>query len=314
MEKTEISGCNVDSGFNTLINEEDLRDEGCPPYPFPFSDQGMQEAPRYSMTPWRNPRLPAVSLVLLAVVLLMVDIGLGIHYNDLKGTHLTLEDTERIGHDLRDLQDTYKTAIDSMNGFKKQLDSEMSRQTQTNWEFEHQTKRKTDYDKAIARATEDIASLRYHLPITRDGCRLCPPGWILRNSMCYYFPFSNIDGTKSWPKAREFCQRYGGDLAIIDSKDKENATVTHLLKKLDPEVRLGFWMGLRNTEVKGIWKWLDGRTLAEGYWMDGEPNNIDPEVCVAVYAKENFFKAWNDVRCDSTRMKWICEKAPTNVS
>lgn len=48
--------------------------------------------------------------------------------------------------------------------------------------------------------------------------------------------------------------------------------------------------------------------------MDGEPNNIDREVCVGVYAKENFFMAWSDVRCDARGMKWICEKAPTNVS
>lgn len=133
--------------------------------------------------------------------------------------------------------------------------------------------------------------------LTGDGCIQCPPGWILRNSMCYYFAFSKIDGLKSWPKAREFCQSHGGDLAIIDTKDKEvndqhaniflcnpvfesfffggginlfifplcqNATVTHLLGKLDPEVRQGFWMGLKNTNVKGIWKWLNGKTLVEG--------------------------------------------------
>lgn len=145
-----------------------------------------------------------------------------------------------------------------MNDYMKKRDSETSRQKQTNWEWEHQTKRSTDYKKALAKMKEDIASLRYQLPMTSencftviahhkkvekqnvflefdmfscysllfclstgDGCIQCPPGWILRNSMCYYFPFSNIDGMKSWPKAREFCQTHGGDLAIIDSKDKE---------------------------------------------------------------------------------------------
>ncbi|KAM8737851.1 uncharacterized protein AB9X84_022766 [Acanthopagrus schlegelii] len=304
-------GRNVDSGFNTLICEGDMHDEGQPNYSFPFSDEGMQQAPRSSMT---HHRLAPVSLLLLAVVLLMVDIGLGIHYNDLKDTHLTPEDTERISQDLTALQDTYKAAIESMNDYMKQRNMEESRQTQINWEMEHQTKRSTDYKKTVAKMTEDIASLRYHLPMTRDGCIQCPPGWILRNSMCYYFAFSKIDGLKPWPKAREFCQTHGGDLAIIDTKDKENATVTHLLRKLDPEVRQGFWMGLKNTNVKGIWKWLNGKTLVEGYWMDGEPNTIDREVCVAVYAKENFFMAWNDVRCDAQVLKWICEKAPTNVS
>lgn len=41
------------------------------------------------------------------------------------------------------------------------------------------------------------------------------------NSVCYYFPFSNAAGLKSWQKAREFCRIYGGDLLVIDTKDKE---------------------------------------------------------------------------------------------
>lgn len=43
MERTP--GCNVDStyGFNKLIGEEDMHDEVQPNYPFPFSDEGMQQ-------------------------------------------------------------------------------------------------------------------------------------------------------------------------------------------------------------------------------------------------------------------------------
>lgn len=56
---------------------------------------------------------------------------------------------------------------------------------------------------------------------TADGCRHCPPGWILINSVCYYFSFSESAGFKTWQKARDYCMMYGGDLAVIDSKDKE---------------------------------------------------------------------------------------------
>ena len=56
--------------------------------------------------------------------------------------------------------------------------------------------------------------------ITDDGCKHCPAGWILRNSICYYFAFPE-DGLKSWQNARDYCKVYGGDLAIIDSIDKE---------------------------------------------------------------------------------------------
>lgn len=84
--------------------------------------------------------------------------------NKLTDTHLTLEDTERIGKELHELQGTYKTAIEAMKGAHRQLDSEKSRQQQTNWELEHQKKRSQDYVVQIDTVTKDIAKLRTHLP------------------------------------------------------------------------------------------------------------------------------------------------------
>lgn len=48
------------------------------------------------------------------------------------------------------------------------------------------------------------------------------------------------------------------------------------------------------------------------YWMDGEPNVDADDACVAVYARENIFKAWVDVECSDENKKWICEKAQEN--
>lgn len=90
--------------------------------------------------------------------------------NKLTDTHLTLEDTELIGNELVKLQDTYKTAVDSMKGAKKQLDSEMSLQTPTNWELEHQTKRSNDYEVQLVKMTKDVAALRNHLPMISETC------------------------------------------------------------------------------------------------------------------------------------------------
>nr|XP_033498449.1 CD209 antigen-like protein A [Epinephelus lanceolatus] len=106
---------------------------------------------------------------------------------------------------------------------------------------------------------------------------------------------------------------YGGDLAVIDSKDKEKATVNHLLdnNKYRPNPTMGLWIGLKNFPKEDTWRWVDGRALVEGYWGDGEPNSNKQgdSDCGVVHAKENFFKAWNDVRCGQ-KQKWICEKAP----
>ncbi|XP_039992964.1 CD209 antigen-like protein C isoform X2 [Xiphias gladius] len=263
----------VDDRFNTPICEEDLEDGEYPP-----SNQNRRQD------------------------------------NKLTDTHLTADDTGRIKNELDKLQDTYKTAIKTMKGANNQLDTEMSRQTQTKWELEHQTKRTNDYEAQIEKISKDIASMRSHLKMINDGCRHCPAGWILMNSVCYYFPFMDSSGVKTWQRAREFCQMYDGDLAVIDSKDKENSTVNILINNHDSsKFPMGFWIGLRDVHEEGTWKWLDGTVLVEGYWNDGEPNDINDEDCAGVYPNENFFKAWNDVPCGVT-MKWICEKAPTSTN
>ncbi|XP_070835872.1 CD209 antigen-like protein 2 isoform X1 [Chaetodon trifascialis] len=310
MDNRDMSGCNFDDRLNTLISEDDLHDED---HPHPYTNQGKKQVFSYSMTLGRHYRLAAVSLAGLAAVLLIVDICLGVHYNKLKDTHLTLNDTEQINNELAKLHDAYKTALETMESYKKEMAREKSRQTQTNWESEHQTKRQKDYQVQFDKLTKDTAALRQRLPMIKEGCKHCPTGWVLINSLCYYFPFSNINGYKSWQKARDFCQMYGGDLAVIDSKDKENSTVTHLINVLTSQSNMGFWIGLKDSHEEGTWKWLDGTILVEGYWNDGEPNDINNEDCSGVYPRENFFKAWNDVRCDAT-MKWICEKAPTSMS
>ncbi|XP_050934304.1 uncharacterized protein LOC108892423 [Lates calcarifer] len=306
MERRENSRCNSDGGFNTLICQEDLYDD-------PPSNQNRRQVSMSNMIPGRQGRLAVVSLALFAAVLLIVDISLGVHYNRLTDTHLTIDDTEHIENELNKLQETYKTAIKTMKDAKKQVDSEMSRQTQTNWELEHQTKRTSDYEAQIKKITGDIASLRSHLPMIHDGCRHCPAGWLLMNLVCYYFPFSDGAGYKTWQKAREFCQMHGGDLAVIDNKDKENATVRVLINNHDASKNInGFWIGLRDLHEEGTWKWLDGTILVEGYWNDGEPNNQDNEDCAAIYPRSNPFKAWNDAPCNYN-LKWICEMVPKST-
>ncbi|XP_028252059.1 CD209 antigen-like protein E [Parambassis ranga] len=304
MDRGQNAGSNFKGGFDTLICEEDLEEH--PPYP----QSTWQQVPFFSMTPERRCRLAAGFLALLAAVLLIVDIGLGVHYNKLTDTRLTVYDAELIGKELEELQDTFKAVVKNTTEARKQRD-EMRTQKEVNWEFEHLTKMSTDYQQQIVKVTKDIATLRSQIPLIHGGCKHCSPGWFLMNSICYYFSFSSSDGLKSWQKAREFCQTHGGDLAIIDSKDKENAMVNQLITHEDlSKPLMGFWFGLRDTDEETTWKWIDGKHLAEAYWNDGEPNNVGEEDCAALYARENFFKAWNDAKC-AVPMKWICEKAPT---
>ncbi|XP_030574617.1 C-type lectin domain family 4 member M-like [Archocentrus centrarchus] len=340
---------NFSGGFETHMCEEHVYDEEPPPY----LQSNRHQASMFTVRSGRRNRMAAVSLVLLAVVLLILDVGLGVHYSELTDTHLTLDDTKRISKQLAGLQDTYKAAVETMKDARKQLDSETSRQTQTNWALEHQTKRSNDYKSQIETITKEIETMRSHLRVISDGCKHCPAGWIFMNSVCYYFSLKS-DQMKTWKESREFCQLQGGDLIIINSKDEENSTVNYLMNHHDARrqtrdlfdedlydfygemhniywqlhnrhfyeeeeeeeiepVPVGFWIGLRGFQEEGTWKWWDGTFLTEGYWSDGEPNDTNNENCAAVYPRENFFKTWNDVRCDA-QMKWICEKAPVSMS
>ncbi|CAN9502188.1 unnamed protein product [Ophioblennius macclurei] len=297
---------NSDYGINTPICEEDLDDEEQLPY-HKFS-QEKHQVPMFSMNFGGHGRLAAVLLGLLAVVLLMVNIGLGVHYNALSDTHLTLDDTKLIGTEITELKETYTTALEAMYQAKKKKEAEMNSQKETQWEFEHQSQREKNYQKQVDEMTKEVAKLRPHLPLMRDGCKYCQAGWILMNSVCLYIPLSG-PGLKTWQQSRDYCKQQGGDLAIIDSKDKQNATVSYLLSR---KPSFDYWLGLKHSEKDKTWKWLDETVLVEGYWDRGEPDNEFNEDCAAVQAKENFFTAWRDTDCRSS-LKWICEKTPATI-
>ncbi|XP_035025062.1 CD209 antigen-like protein B isoform X1 [Hippoglossus stenolepis] len=313
MEVKGNAGSDFDGEFETPIYQEDLHDEEEYP-PHLNSNKKRQQVSMFNMAPGRHDRLAVLSLAILAAVLLIVDISLGVHYSKLTDTHLTTDDVERIENELNKLQDTYTTAIKTMTDARHQLDNEMSRQTPTNWELEHQQRIKSGYEEEIDEMTVAIASMKSQLPVLRDSCRYCPMGWVFINSACYYFSSSNRDGTRTWQKAREFCQDDGGDLVILDSKDKENSTVNALRNPVRgfPSSD-GFWIGLKLIHRERTWKWGDGTSMAEGYWDDSEPTDSSGDDCADVYPRENFFKAWRSGGCGNGR-RWICEKAPTAVN
>ncbi|KAL6467035.1 hypothetical protein MHYP_G00248390 [Metynnis hypsauchen] len=67
------------------------------------------------------------------------------------------------------------------------------------------------------------------------------------------------------------------------------------------------WIGLTDSETEGVWKWVDGSTLATGFWANGDPNgNLGDEDCVVTA------KNWADYPCNHGFV-WICEKRLTSM-
>uniref|UniRef100_A0A665WFU6 C-type lectin domain-containing protein n=1 Tax=Echeneis naucrates TaxID=173247 RepID=A0A665WFU6_ECHNA len=252
-------------------------------------------------------KLVAGGLAVLAVILLAIDIGLGVYYSKLTSGQIT-----DINGEILRLQGVYKSAVQSRDDTRRELEKELAEIAQTKWELEHQKKRNRDYEKQVDKLQVEISALKSHLPLIKEGCRHCLPGWSFIQSTCFYIPFSDTVARRSWLQARQFCTNQGGDLAVIDSLEKTVA-LTNLISSYHDSTRAmhlsGFWIGLRDVEEEGTWKWLNGRRLTEGYWNDGEPNNQNNEDCAATYPRANPFKAWNDAPC-SYNLKWICEMVP----
>ncbi|XP_056249289.1 CD209 antigen-like protein E [Seriola aureovittata] len=257
-------------------------------------------------------RLVTVSLAVLAVILLAIDIGLGVYYSKLTGQY-TITD---MNEEMTKLQAFYNSAVKSRDDAKKELAKEISEHLHTEWELDHQTKRNKGYEKDINKIQEEISAMKAHIPMIAEGCRHCLPGWTYMNSACYYIATSEALSRRPWHQARQFCINQGGDLAILDTTEK-NVAVNSLINNYHDSSRFislnGYWIGLRDIDEEGTWKWLDGRRMTEGYWNDGEPNNQDNEDCAATYPKNNPFKSWNDAPCGYS-LKWICEMAPKSGS
>ncbi|XP_026154518.1 CD209 antigen-like protein E [Mastacembelus armatus] len=312
MEDKENSGDTSDSRYNKLICQEELNTDEHPIY----SNQEKQQVSMTMMTSGSSLsryKVLAVSLAVFAVILLTADIGLGVYYSRLTdGQHIIMD----ISSEVARLQVTYNAVIQRRDEAKKQLAKEISEEQLTKWELEHQTRRSKDYEKQINKIQTEIATLKSHIPMMREGCRHCLPGWTFMNSLCYYFAFSDTMPLKSWQDARQFCKKQGADLAVIDSREKNLAISDLIYNYYDPSKNIyqsGFWIGLRDVEEEGVWKWPDGQRLTEGYWNDGEPNNQGNEDCAAAYPRSNPFKSWNDAPCNYD-LKWICEMAPRVTS
>ncbi|XP_058626546.1 C-type lectin domain family 17, member A-like [Onychostoma macrolepis] len=117
-------------------------------------------------------------------------------------------------------------------------------------------------------------------------------GWIYYQSSIYFIS-SKI---KSWDESRRYCTEKGADLIIINSREEQD-----FVKKISADAKV--WIGLTDSDVEGIWKWVDGSTLTSGFWWPREPNGHIKEDCAL-----NDSSGWADYPC-SYAFKWICEKS-----
>ncbi|XP_055013351.1 hepatic lectin-like [Boleophthalmus pectinirostris] len=149
----------------------------------------------------------------------------------------------------------------------------------------------------------------------------CGTNWELHGGKCYYFATTR----STWSHSRTLCQRSGGDLVKIDSREEQ----WFLYSKVKDLTRINgnrFWIGLTDSQTEGVWKWVDGSSLDPSltFWYtstySSEPDNgrgiyYQPEGEDCVWMGETWLddqRCWMDQNCNVPNLS-ICEMEPTQT-
>ncbi|KAL6466943.1 hypothetical protein MHYP_G00247470 [Metynnis hypsauchen] len=111
-------------------------------------------------------------------------------------------------------------------------------------------------------------------------------------------------GGKSWSESRQDCRERGADLVIINNKEEQS--FIEILRRGQRA-----WIGLTDSEMEGVWKWVDGSALTTKFWGGDEPNGRVVEDCVLTGAWPDPVNNWADFPCNDLFV-WICEKSIFN--
>ncbi|KAI4876730.1 hypothetical protein NFI96_027900 [Prochilodus magdalenae] len=140
---------------------------------------------------------------------------------------------------------------------------------------------------------------RDQLQKEKDGFQdmLLNLGWIYFNSSLYYISTER----KSWSESRQDCRQRGADLVIINSRE-EQEFITRMFGRKEA------WIGLTNTDTKGVWKWVDGSVLNTQFWWRVKPKENEGCVTTGYWpAGHDITSTWADHPCYSV-VGGICEK------
>ncbi|KAM6106649.1 killer cell lectin-like receptor subfamily B member 1A, partial [Phoenicopterus ruber ruber] len=91
-------------------------------------------------------------------------------------------------------------------------------------------------------------------PQEGEECKLCPAGWTLRRTKCYWV----ADKVLSWNNSREDCVNRGAELLMPGDQNELD-----FVKELVQKPICDFWIGLSIPSTGKGWTWLNGSRLSE---------------------------------------------------
>ncbi|XP_048579857.1 uncharacterized protein LOC5521688 isoform X1 [Nematostella vectensis] len=140
----------------------------------------------------------------------------------------------------------------------------------------------------------------------------CPAGWQRSpdGNACYGLTLDK----KTWPDARDSCRAQGAELASIHT-GWESALVTSLL--VTSWDAGDVWIGLTDTNQRGIYRWTDGSPVDWTNWWNGEPNDRGVTgscVRATLTVSSRDWMYWVDSNCTSTPYAFVCKKYRQNYT
>ena len=99
----------------------------------------------------------------------------------------------------------------------------------------------------------------------------------------HLYVYKTTPNSQSWQESQEYCQSWGGTLAVYGVKTLQNRK--RLIENLSINVEF-FWIGASDIASEGNWIWVNGERVnsSELIWRSGQPNNVGGnEDCLRVY-------------------------------
>ncbi|XP_052089254.1 C-type lectin domain family 10 member A-like [Mytilus californianus] len=128
----------------------------------------------------------------------------------------------------------------------------------------------------------------------------CPSSnWLIYENSCYLFVTSSLD----WFGAQHYCREYDAKLAEIETEAEDNFIRRIIAEAYSEQL---FWLGGRDDDVEGSWKWSSGTSFTYTKWNSGEPNdNTNVNGYVQDYLMTNA-NGWFDHESHNA-VNYICE-------
>ncbi|CAC5410173.1 unnamed protein product [Mytilus coruscus] len=132
---------------------------------------------------------------------------------------------------------------------------------------------------------------------------LCPCGWTLHESKCYFFS----EDTAIWKNSKTACEAHGSNLAEVKTDSTRNFLRIKAAEYRDSAE--AFWIGLTDIDDNGVWIWSSSQTEATVTdWYHTQPTmvyQLKEQNCVFLFRK--FGYKWNDAYCED-ECQYVCEK------